>query len=926
MSTSDREARILCPACSAAIAADSRFCPSCGEPLSSLSQMATGLASPSGAGSGSRSRPPSGYSHSPSAPIGRLAAFSGDAAGFAPGAIVADRYRVIGLLGRGGMGEVYRADDLKLGQPVALKFLPRGLSDDPVRLERFYAEVRIARQVSHPNVCRVYDVGEIGGQQYLSMEYVDGEDLASLLKRIGRLPHDKALEISRQLCAGVAAAHDKGVLHRDLKPANVMIDGRGRARVTDFGLAVAAHENTEGELSGTPAYMAPEQLSGRGASVQSDVYSLGLVLYELFTGRRAFSASTLAELREARSLPPIALTEVTRDVDPAVDRVILRCLEPDPRNRPSSALQISAALPGGDPLAAALAAGETPSPEMVAASGESRALRPAVAWTLLAGSLLALIVGIPLEEKIRIDGLVLLEKPPEVLADRSREILKSIGADAAPADSAHGFIQDVGFERFLAKTDPSSRRWDRIVTGPVTFWYRQSPRPLGVWHFLGGAFYGGVVTSSDPPSDVPGMASIRLNPRGELTHLRVVPPQADETQTGAAGARPRPVNWTPLFSAAGLDQSKWSAASSVWIPRVYADERAAWTGALPQRPAVPVRIEAGAWRGRPVEFEVVGPWTHAARTAPTTSSLANTIAQGIFVVLFFGLLIFGGLLARRNLRVGRGDRRGALRLSVFTFVSLFVAWLIGAHHLASLAEFALFLGFASWALFVAGGLWALYIALEPFVRRRSPQAIVTWTRLLGGDFRDPMVGRDVLVGCAAAAVMFVLQAAVTNVPGWLGHPVPAPDHFDSRTLVGFGASAALILSNVSISVFLGFAFVFMLFALRMVLRSTLAAAAVFALIFGTANLLQSDSRLLAAAGITIFLGITLLVLLRFGLLSSVVLYFAVTVLGAFPITFRGTWYASAGWMSIAVFAALLFYGFRTALGGHSAFGAMSPTD
>ena len=919
MSGSGLEARILCPACSAAVAADSRFCPACGEALSSLSQMATGLATPSGSHPGPSRRPPSSSS---SSPIGRLAGYSSDAAGFAPGAIVAERYRVIGLLGRGGMGEVYRADDLKLGQPVALKFLPRGLSDDPVRLERFYAEVRIARQVSHPNVCRVYDVGEIDGQTYLSMEYVDGEDLASLLKRIGRLPHDKAVEIARQICAGLAAAHDKGVLHRDMKPANVMIDGRGRARITDFGLAVAAHENTEGELSGTPAYMAPEQLSGRGASVQTDVYSLGLVLYELFTGRRAFSAATLAELKEVKSLPPIALTEVTRDVDPAVDRAILRCLEPDPRNRPSSALQVSAALPGGDPLAAALAAGETPSPEMVAASGESRALRPAVAWTILAGALLSLVAAIPLEEKIRLDGLVALEKPPEVLADRSREILKSVGADVA-ADSALGFFQDFDFERFLARTDPSPHRWDKIVTGPVVFWYRQSPRPLGVWHFLGGAFYGSVVTASDPPNDVPGMALVRWNPRGELTNLLVVPPQSEDP--GAAPPRSS-VDWAPLFTAAGLDLSRWTSAKPIWTPRVYADERAAWTGALPQRPNVPVRIEAAAWRGRPVTFDVIGPWTQAARIASAKPNVANIIAQGIFILLFFGLIFFGGLLARRNLRVGRGDRQGALRISVVSFVTLFAAWLIGAHHVASLVEFGQFLSFASWALFVAGGLWALYIALEPFVRRRSPQAIVSWTRLIGGDLRDPVVGRDVLVGCTASSVMFLLQAVVTNVPGWLGHALPAPDHLDTRTLVGLGAGAALILSNVASSIFLGFAFLFILFALKMVLKSTTAAVAAFALIFGSANLLQNDAVWLAAAGIAIFLAITLFVLLRFGLLASVVLYFTGTVIGAFPITLRGTWYASAGWMSVAVFAAFTVYGFRLALGGQPAFGAMSPKD
>ncbi len=271
-------------------------------------------------------RPPS------SSRVGRLASSDTiQAGGFTPGAVLAERYRIIGLLGRGGMGEVYRADDLKLGQPVALKFLPSHFAAEKERLDRFYAEVRIARQVSHPNVCRVYDVGEIEGQHYLSMEYVDGEDLASLLKRIGRLPPDKALEISRELCAGLAAAHDRGVLHRDLKPSNVMVDGRGRARITDFGLAVAATDVTEGEVSGTPAYMAPEQLQGKGASVRSDIYALGLVLYELSTGRKAFDAASLEDLRRKHTEEtPTAPSSVAPGFDPAVERVILRCLEKDP--------------------------------------------------------------------------------------------------------------------------------------------------------------------------------------------------------------------------------------------------------------------------------------------------------------------------------------------------------------------------------------------------------------------------------------------------------------------------------------------------------------------------------------------------------------------------------------------------------------------
>ena len=184
-------------------------------------------------------------------------------------------YRIVSLIGRGGMGEVYRAEDLKLGQPVALKFLPDDVARDADRLARFHGEVRVARQVSHPNVCRVYDISEVNGQHFLSMEYVDGEDLASLLRRIGRLPADKALQVARQLCAGLGAAHDRGVLHRDLKPANVLIDGRGRVRIADFGLAALvddrptswpARPRTWRPSSSPPAAPRCEATSTRSAS------------------------------------------------------------------------------------------------------------------------------------------------------------------------------------------------------------------------------------------------------------------------------------------------------------------------------------------------------------------------------------------------------------------------------------------------------------------------------------------------------------------------------------------------------------------------------------------------------------------------------------------------------------------------------------
>ncbi|HEX7793117.1 MAG TPA: serine/threonine-protein kinase, partial [Vicinamibacterales bacterium] len=221
---------VQCPSCATELPAGSRFCLSCGEAVGDASQMSTTMAVDVGAiGVGAVA-----------AGVGRLISTGTiPVGGLTPGTVLAARYRIIGLLGRGGMGEVYRADDLKLGQPVALKFLPAALSSDAVHRERFFAEVRITRQLAHPNICRVYDIAEVNGQHFLSMEFIDGEDLASLLKRIGYLPNEKALDIARQLLAGLAAAHERGVLHRDLKPSNIMIDGHGRVRITDFGLAIA---------------------------------------------------------------------------------------------------------------------------------------------------------------------------------------------------------------------------------------------------------------------------------------------------------------------------------------------------------------------------------------------------------------------------------------------------------------------------------------------------------------------------------------------------------------------------------------------------------------------------------------------------------------------------------------------------------------
>ncbi|MGK0184861.1 MAG: serine/threonine protein kinase, partial [Verrucomicrobiales bacterium] len=291
---------------------------------------------------------------------------------FFPGQIVAERYRIVSLIGRGGMGEVYRAEDLKLRQTVALKFLPREFNTDSIRREALINEMRQGRRVSHPNVCRFHDIGEVDGRHFISMEFIDGEHLGILLRRIGLLPSDKAAQLARQLCAGLAEAHREGVLHLDLKPANLMIDSRGILRITDFGLARFSDEGETADevLSGTPTYMAPEQLLKGVADTRSDIYAVGLIIYEMFTGERIHQSKTMAELLAHHRVEDTSrLPQISERLDIDVSQVVEKCLQPDPAKRFQSALEVQTLLPGGrDVLAAAVAAGETLDPEAVAAA------------------------------------------------------------------------------------------------------------------------------------------------------------------------------------------------------------------------------------------------------------------------------------------------------------------------------------------------------------------------------------------------------------------------------------------------------------------------------------------------------------------------------------------------------------------------------
>ena len=914
---------MYCASCGAQVSPTGRFCTLCGKPLDpdTGTTLAGGEISLKGetiAPAASTPRKPPSTQPLPRTPRRSSAdslLTSSDPIGggrFTPGQIIAERYRVVALAGRGGMGEVYRAEDLKLTQVVAIKFLPEALSQDPAALARFHAEVRTARQVSHPNVCRVFDIGEADGVLFLTMEYVDGEDLASVVRRIGRLSPDKATEVARQICAGLAAAHERGVIHRDLKPANVMLDGAGKIRITDFGLAsIAASIKGADARAGTPAYMAPEQLAGREVTPKSDIYSLGLILYEILTGKRAFEASTLQELMKQRESGAITNpSTLVRDLDPLIERVVLRCLEADPEKRPASALQVAAALPGGDPLAAALAAGETPSPQMVAAAGETSGLAPRAAVvcfaTFLLGVVLFVAVGIKESGLARIHP----ENPPEVLAKKSREIIASLGYPGHPVDRADGFFYDDDFLAYLQKDHSQHPQWDRVLSEQppiLRYWFRQSPREMSPDGFWGNSFTPNVVTFSDPPTTLSGMINLQLDPDGRLLFFQALPPEKEASPQPA-----RSPDWLPLFAAAGLNLSEFHSSESIWDSLASADTRAAWDGVWPGS-ARPLHIEAAARRGKPVFFSLTGPWSKPTRMSQSEQTRADKASR--IIGLSIALIIFAGsiFLAYRNHSRGRGDRQGALRLASLVFALELCICLSRSHFVLTFDAVGLVILAVSTALFVSGFIWVLYLALEPYVRRNWPQTIISWTRFISGRLRDPLVGRDLLFG-ALMGISWLFVFVVGSF--FLIREGDRPQLASAEFLLGFRESVAVGLDNMVSSIQTSLVFFFLVVLLRVVVKNRWVAAAIFVLLFTVPKVLGGDHPTIETPIWLAIYSIAAIAVVRFGLIVLALAVLTVDVLLNVPYTLDfSNWYAVHSLCVVLGFVAVAAWGFYTSLAG-----------
>jgi len=797
------------------------------------------------------------------------------------------------------MGEVYRADDLELNQSVALKFLPEKVARSADDLAHLRREVRIARQIAHPNVCRTYDIAEADGQVFVVMEYVDGEDLASVLRRLGRPTPDKALEIARQLCLGLGAAHENGVLHRDLKPANIMIDGRGRVRITDFGLAGTAEElAAEGGGSGTPGYMAPEQEASGGATIQSDIYSLGLVLYEVFTGRRASEMVLAPDPTRPGSEGGVRTpSSLVADMDPAVERAILRCLARDPARRMQSAYAVFGALPGGDPLAAAVAAGETPSPELVANAGGEGTMKPLHA-ALAIVAVVAALAAVSSVQRPLYEGFGLHVK---VLTARAEEILVQAMGQSPPRFSAHGY-------RYGADSDSAKQFWRRWSPAPFVPTDIHITRPI----------------IDEPPQAYPGSATLVMGTDGRLLGLTSAPSRPDSARDAPAMRAGR---WDAVLRATGHDPA---LAVPIVPPRDFAataDTISAW--AVSRDSLADTTIVAASFRGRIVDVEtrVRGRSVASVEASPPESLVSSSdwvwfLIVG--VVPFFGSII----LAWRNLRSGRGDVRGAI------FIGIVVGLLYHPQYIVSvnLHEMGFLLLLASMMDQVPAGhalihgvrMAISYLAIEPYVRRFWPNVLVGWARVVAGRWRDPRVGRDILVGAATGAFMYVVVRSYSYISrnvGIVTEPMKIdrlglPLVMEPQAVLGAVSVMLAVAAVQTMSIYT------MLVIFRYVLRSSRAAVIAVTIIlflflwFGVETGLRPT--LLSIPFNLVFSLAAVFVGLRYGFVASVAMFLFFQIADGLPWTSDlGAWFAPQIEFSWGIVAVILAAAFFTAVGGKS---------
>jgi hypothetical protein len=551
---------------------------------------------------------------------------------------------------------------------------------------------------------------------------------------------------------------------------------------------------------------------------------------------------------------------------------------------------------------------------MVAASGETAAL----SWKIAVPSLAAALVGLAAFAFLAATSSMIekaqLAKPPEVLADKARDLIQSLGYTASPGDSAHAFDYNEDFYSAVQKADKPLPQWDEIARSRpslLKFWYRQSPEPMLADSVHTDMLIPGAIEEDDPKATMSGMIDVQLDPEGRLNYFEALPPEKE-----APPAHSPPPDWNALFAAAGLDMSKLQPATPIWASLATSDVRQAWTGEWPGYNHRPLRVEAAAWHGRPVFFSLVGPWTLAARMPSAEPGGTGDLATRILlVVIIFVPILAAAFLARWNFVRGKGDRRGAMLLAILMFALHMLLWVFQAHF-SSVGNFTFLLVLAmSDALFWGGVVWVLYLALEPYVRRYWPQAIISWTRVFAGRWRDPLVGRDVLYGVILGVLFCDIYGLRYHLEARLGAP---PSRLGLEYLGSSRSAIGAWLEHIPGSISSVLLLFLLLFLLRVLLRKSWLAAIAFILLFTAFKSVSSDYPALEWP-IQVALYTALAIgALRFGLVTLAVALYTADLALNIPVTLNpSAWYFTNATLALATIAALAIWGFYTALAGQA---------
>ncbi len=390
---------MVCPGCNADNPASVRFCHQCGRSFQAADDAQTVMLDGSAGGPG----PPPGASQSATwASPAASGARPVMPTNLAPGTAFGSRYRIEALLGEGGMGAVYKAYDTELGRTVALKLVRPELATSPQTMQRFKQELLLASKISHKNILRIHDLGDAGGVKFITMALVEGTDLSGLIEKGGRLPFDRALKFTRQLCSALEAAHNEGVVHRDLKPQNILIDQSDNIYVSDFGLAKSLESEATmmtrtGQILGTPRYMSPEQVEAREVDHRADIYSMGLIVYEMFTADIPFRGESAMQLMYQRvTAAPQDPRTIFPEMPDYLANIILKCLERDPARRYQTAREVLDDLDAQNipTLSPSTTATITPAPKPKPGSAtiSIEIPRPTGRWGIVIGTLALVVV------------------------------------------------------------------------------------------------------------------------------------------------------------------------------------------------------------------------------------------------------------------------------------------------------------------------------------------------------------------------------------------------------------------------------------------------------------------------------------------------------------------------------------------------------